>query len=327
MKDRKVLVITSIGKRVQLIKHLRKYFKIIGLDAGESNASMYFVDKFYKIQKAVEKDYIIEVLKICKTENADAIIPLYEGEFSILNTFRCEFEKLNTKLILSSGKIIDVCKNKYDTFKYFSEENICTPYTYSESEISNIIELKDESRFPMFIKPADGMGSSNTFKINNINELVFFKEYVKNGIIQECIIGDEYTVDVLVDFYGRPVYIIPRSRIEVRSGEVVKSKTIGDEKIIKETLKVIESLNKLKDEYENSTCGPLTIQFFKTDKNKLYLLEINPRFGGGVPLSFEAGADYGNALYNMLNNEKIIFENKFDEKTMLRYDEAVYIDQ
>ena len=83
MKDRKVLVITSIGKRVQLIKHLRKYFKIIGLDAGESNASRYFVDKFYKIPKAVEKDYIIEVLKICKTENADAIIPLYEGEFYI----------------------------------------------------------------------------------------------------------------------------------------------------------------------------------------------------------------------------------------------------
>lgn len=324
MHDKKVLMITSIGKRVQLIEHLKKHFKIVGLDAGEINAARHFVDKFYKIPKAVEKDYINEILKICKSENADAIIPLYEGELSILNKFRDEFEKTNTKLILSNEKIIDICKDKNKTFKYFSKEHISTPYTYSQAEISNIINMNDESKFPMFIKPVDGMGSSHTFKISNFKELIFFKDYVKNGIIQECIVGDEYTVDTLVDFQGKPIYIVPRLRIEVRSGEVVKSKTINDKNIIKETLKIVELLNKLKDERGNSTCGPLTIQFFKTNENKIYLLEINPRFGGGVPLSFESGADYGKALYDMLDNKAIIFDNKFEEKIMLRYDEAVF---
>lgn len=326
MPEKKVLLVTSIGKRVQLIKHLKKNFKIIGVDAGAENCCRYFVDKFYKIPKAVDKNYIIELINICRKENVDGIIPLYEGEFSVLNNNREEFEKINTQLILSSKKIIEVCKDKNETFKYFTKEKIPNPKVYNEDEIEKIIQHDNVSVFPLFIKPADGMGSSNTFKIKNKKELIFFKDYVDNGIIQECIDGDEYTVDTLVDFKGNPVYIVPRIRLEVRSGEVVKSRTIHDEKIINETKKVIKSLNKLSDEKNNASIGPLTIQFFKTKKGDLYLLEINPRFGGGVPLSFRCGADYGRALYDMLDHKKIQFENKFKEMTMLRFDDAVFID-
>lgn len=326
MPEKKVLLVTSIGKRIQLIKHLKRNFKIIGVDAGDDNAGRYFVDKFYKIPKAVDKNYINELLKICIKEKVNGIIPLYEGEFSVLNNNREEFEKISTKLILSSKKIIEVCKDKNETFKYFTKEKIPNPKVYNKNEIEKIIKNDNVSVFPLFIKPADGMGSSDTFKIKNKKELIFFKDYVDNGIIQECIDGDEYTVDTLVDFEGNPVYIIPRIRLEVRSGEVVKSRTIHDEKIINETKKVIKSLNKLRDENNNASIGPLTIQFFKTKKDDIYLLEINPRFGGGVPLSFRCGADYGKALYDMLDHKKIQFENQFKEMTMLRFDDAVFID-
>ena len=43
---KRVLLITSVGKRVALIKHLKKNFKVIGVDAGEINAGRYFVHKF-----------------------------------------------------------------------------------------------------------------------------------------------------------------------------------------------------------------------------------------------------------------------------------------
>lgn len=324
MENKQTVVITSIGKRVQLIQHLKKTFKIIGVDAGNLNPGRYFVDKFYKIPKAVEKDYINEILKICKNEKADLLIPLYEGEFEVLDNNRYKFEDINTKLMLSCKKVIDICKDKKKTFEYFTKEGIKNPRVYLNSEIEDIINKEDTSKFPMFIKPVDGMGSSNTFKINTIKELSFFKDYIKNGIIQECIEGTEYTVDTLVDFNGSPIYIVPRIRMEVRSGEVVKSKTVNDGAIISETIKVINSLNKLRDSEGNGTIGPLTIQFFKTRADEIYLLEINPRFGGGVPLSFESGADYGKALNDMLNNRKITFDNKFEEKTMLRYDEAVF---
>ena len=95
--------------------------------------------------------------------------------------------------------------------------------------------------------------------------------------------------------------------------------------IINETVKVIKHLNKLRSDNGLALCGPLTIQFFKKSNGEIYLLEINPRFGGGVPLSFEAGANYGKQILEMLQGKQLEYIEDFKEITMLRYEEAVYV--
>jgi len=318
------LLITSIGKRVQLIKHLKESFNVIGVDAGELNAAKSFVHKFYKIPKANEEGYIDCLLDICEKEEIKVLIPLYEGEFEILDNEREKFKNIGTLLLLSNGEILNVCKDKQETYKYFLNSGINIPKVYCEDEIQDIITYGDTDKLPLIIKPKEGMGSDNVYKINNLHELKFFKEYIKNGIVQEFIDGNEYTVDTLVDLKGNPVYVVPRKRLEVRAGEVVKSSTVKDEKIIGETIKVIEHLNKLRDKKGLALLGPLTIQFFKKSNGEVYLLEINPRFGGGAPLSFEAGADYAQKIHGMLEGNKLEYIKDFKEMTMLRYEEAAF---
>lgn len=318
------MLLTSIGKRVQLINHLKKTFKVIGVDAGELNPGKAFVDKFYRIPKINENGYIESLLDICKKEEIKVLVPLYEGEFEVLHNERDKFQEIGTTILLSNGEILKLCKDKNETYKYFLNSEITIPKVYFEEEIEDIITYGDIDKFPLIIKPKDGMGSDNVHKINNIKELKFFKEYVKNGIVQEFIEGDEYTIDTLVDLKGNPIYIVPRKRIEVRSGEVVKSSTVKDEGIVNETLKVIEHLNKLRDDTKLALSGPLTIQFFKKNDGEIYLLEINPRFGGGVPLSFEAGADYGKKILEMLQGKQLEYIKDFKEMMMLRYEEAVF---
>ncbi|NRT73714.1 ATP-grasp domain-containing protein [Clostridium beijerinckii] len=319
------LLITSIGKRVQLIKHLKKSFRVVGVDSGELNPGKLFVSKFYKIPNANESGYLESLLDICEKEAIKVIIPLYEGEFEVLDKEREKFENVGTVVLLSSEKIIDICKDKEKTFKYFLNSEVNIPKVYCENEIEEIIRYGDIDKFPLIIKPRDGMGSNGVYKVNNFSELKFFKEYLKDGIVQEYINGEEYTVDVLVDLLGNPIYVIPRKRLEVRAGEVVKSSTVKDQRIINETVKVIEYLNKLRNNDGLALMGPLTIQFFKKNNRDIYLLEINPRFGGGVPLSFEAGADYALKIYEMLQGNKLGYIKDFKEITMLRYEEAVYI--
>lgn len=318
------LLITSIGKRVQLIKHLKESFNVIGVDAGDFNPAKSFVHKFYKIPKANENNYIPSLLEICKKEKINVLIPLFEGEFEVLHNKRKQLENIGVKLLLCNEEILNLCKDKVETYRFFKDSEISVPKVYSEEEIEDIIKYGDIDKLPLMMKPKDGMGSQNVFKINNFKELKFFKEYIKNAMIQEFIEGDEYTVDVLVDLEGNPIYIVPRKRIEVRSGEVVKSSTEKNGMIIGETLKVINKLNELRDNGDLALQGPLTIQFFKKINGDIYLLEINPRFGGGVPLSFEAGADYGKSILDMLNDKKIEFLNEFKELAMLRYEEAVF---
>ena len=305
------ILVTAIGKRVQLIKHLSKDNKIIGVDSSFDNVGRSFVDKFFKIPKCNEKNYINELLNICRTEKIKCLIPLYEGEFEVFLNNLDKFLNIGTTVLASDLDIVETFKSKKLAFEFMVEKNIQTPYIFN-----NIESLE----FPVIIKPDDGMGSMGVFKAKNIKEVEFFKEYVENSIVQEFIDGIEYTVDVLCDLYGNYRYIIPRERLEVRAGEVVKSRTVKDLEIIERTKEIIKIIN---SNFYNGLKGPLTFQFIKNE-NGIYFLELNTRFGGGVPLSFECGADYSNDLISILDGERLSYYEDFEEITMLRYDEAVF---
>ncbi|MGN2369749.1 ATP-grasp domain-containing protein [Clostridium cagae] len=311
------VLLTAIGKRVQLINHLKGSNDVIGVDCGDLAPAIQFVDKFYKIHKYNEKEYIDDLIKICKKEKVDLLIPLYEKEFSILCENRGKFKDVSTILLLSNKDIIEICNDKWKTYKFFLDNNINTPISYCKNDIEQFLECEKVKimQFPLIIKPRDGMGSSNVFKINSIKELEFFKEYVDNYIIQQYVDGIEYTIDVLCDLKGNVISIVPRERIEVRSGEVCKSKSVYDKRIINSTLDLCQKLKGI---------GPLTIQCILTKNNEIKFIEINPRFGGGVPLSFECGVDYGK-FFNMFveGKEASPIIGEFEQKTMLRYDEAV----
>lgn len=331
------IILTSIGKRIQLIEHLKTAFTVIGADASNENPAKHFVDIFYKIPRCKEEGYVEALLEIVEKEKVDAIIPLYEPEFAILNAARDRFKALDCVLVLSEQNVIEVCGNKKKTAAFFDKYNIPAPKTVEFKDVRplNSVAGKTLLDCPYIVKPVDGMGSEGVFEATTMEELKFFKEYVRNPIIQECVSGTEYTIDVLCGASGRPIFIVPRVRIEVRAGEVSKSRTETETKfgkmIIEETAKLVKALNK-----EGKVFGPLTIQcFLSLMKDEVYFIEINPRFGGGVPLSFEAGADYAAALklqIKLLKKGKIeedlantdYKEQTIKEMTMLRFDRAVY---
>ncbi|SHI42305.1 carbamoyl-phosphate synthase large subunit [Clostridium cavendishii DSM 21758] len=319
------ILLTAIGKRVQLIKYLEGEFEIIGVDASDLAPASYFVNKFYKVPKFTEDGYIEELLKVCRIENIKVLIPLYELEFSLLSKNREKFNEVGTTILLSNTEIIEVCNDKMKTYEYLTSKDIECPKCYKDEEIEEMIFKSEEEKLPLIIKPRDGMGSSNVFKINKIEELEFFYKYVRKPLVQQFVEGDEYTVDVLCDFNGQPIYVVPRERLEVRAGEVVKSKTVKDKQIIDYTLNLIEVFNELRDSKGIALMGPLTFQFFKTEEGQVFFLELNPRFGGGVPLSIEAGANYGKAIKKMINGEDISFNEGLKELTMLRFDDSIFV--
>ncbi|MCR5033314.1 MAG: ATP-grasp domain-containing protein [Lachnospiraceae bacterium] len=318
------LLLTAIGKRVQLIQHLKTAFTVIGADASPDNAAREFTDGFYVIPRCSDPAYGKEILTICRREKIDALIPLYEPEFPYLLKIREELEKAGTKLILSSEEVVAISNNKKKTAAFFEKYRIPAPRVFEGED-------RKGRYLPMIAKPVDGMGSEGIFRIHSPEELRnAFEEINHSGreyIWQELVRGLEYTIDVLCDLDGEPVYIVPRRRVEVRSGEVVKSKTVTGplaDAIIRESRHFLESLRK-----EGTLIGPLTLQCFanETESGEICVsfIEINCRFGGGVPLSFEAGADYAGALCAMLEGKKVepaIGCHK--ELLMMRYDQAVY---
>ncbi|WP_094548885.1 ATP-grasp domain-containing protein [Petroclostridium xylanilyticum] len=303
------LLVTAIGKRVQLIKHLRKHFEVIGIDCSELVPARFFVSSFYQTVRFSEDSYIDKLLDICQKEKVNIILPLYEQEFILLDAYRKQLKAIGTFLMLSNKTVLATCNDKWATYKFFLDNDINTPKSY--------ISLEEGYNFPLFIKPRTGMGSQQAFKANNTEELYFYFNRIKNPIVQEFVEGKEYTIDCICGMDGRPVSVVPRERLEVRAGEVSKSRTCKDAAIIDAAVDVCEKLGAI---------GPITIQCIKTAQGDIKFIEINPRVGGGVPLTFEAGVDYGTILKKMAMGEKVEpLIGQFKEITMLRYDEAVFI--
>ena len=305
------IILTAIGKRVELIKHLKTNGRVVGVDSSELNAGRYFTDAFYIIPKASENGYVDSLLDICKKEKADYIIPLHEAEFDVLCDSRDRFNEVGTTLVLSDKSIIDICKDKKKTAQFFEKYNIEAPKTYKDND--------EKVEYPLIIKPSDGMGSMGVFIAEDDEDLKYALKKTSNPIIQEKISGTEYTMDVLCDVSGNIIYIVPRERLEVRDGEVNKSRIVNDEAVIELSERVVKALRK-----EGTVRGPLTLQCFKESDGALKMLEINPRFGGGDPLSFAAGADYSKAFLEMAEGREIS-KNDIQEKTMLRFDDSVFI--
>lgn len=322
------LLLTSIGKRIELIEHLKSRFRIIGVDASTENAAKYFTDVFYQIPRCSEENYVNKLLTICKKEEVSVLVPLYEPEFMILDGARERFQEVGVTLVLSDKAVLDICDDKRKTAVFFEKYDIPAPKTFSAQEVEDIIGGR-RAAYPLIVKPVDGMGSENIFMAGDRRELAFFYGYVNNALVQERASGTEYTIDVLCNFSGEPVYLVPRVRLEVRAGEVTKSRVDPDALVEKETKRLLAALRR-----EGGVRGPMTIQcFLAEDKKSLQFLEINPRFGGGVPLAFAAGADYASALSEMAAGkgtdgeaEKDFPGKEIKKLTMLRYTQAVYVE-
>ncbi len=319
--DNKILRIlfTSVGRRVELVQAFRNAadrlninLVIYGADMSDTAPALFFCDRKEKICRINNQNYIPQLIEICKKENINALIPTIDTDLLTLSHNRDKFVEIGTRVLISDEEKVKICRDKRLTTSYFIKCGLKTPVLVDDIR-------KYKFGFPCFIKPQDGSSSINAYKIDNQAELEFYCKKVKNYIIQPFVLGKEYTVDIFCDLNGQPIYITPRERIAVRSGEVLITKIVQDAKIIDECKQIVASF---------MPCGPITIQLIQDrDTGENFYIEINPRFGGGVPLSIKAGADAAEALLRILLGEQVYYLCKVAKDGMLfsRFDQSVSI--
>ena len=123
----------------------------------------------------------------------------------------------------------------------------------------------------------------------------------------------------MIDFTGQVRCVVPRLRIATRAGEISKGITVKNQDIMSAGKKVAEALP--------GAIGCLNIQCFQLPNNQIVFIEINPRCGGGVPLSIKAGANYPQWILEMLiqRDVSIAIDDWQEGVVMLRHDESFFI--
>lgn len=311
------VLILSVGRRVELVnrfkraaKELNINSKIIGVDISNLAPALHFCDIQEIVPRINSEEYISSLLNVCKKHNVKLIIPTIDTELMKISENIDLFTALGVRVNISSKEVITICRNKKNTQKWLEENEISVPRMISEEDIKN-----KNYNFPLFIKPLDGSSSINAFKVDNQKQLDFFIDYVPNPIVQEMVFGEEYTIDVFCDFDSKPITVVPRKRLAVRAGEILKG-------IIDKDREIIEFVKNLV--FKLKPVGHITVQCIKSDNGEIYILEINPRFGGGAPMSIDAGADSPKNLYKLLMGEHLHYNENYKDKLYFsRFDDAI----
>jgi carbamoyl-phosphate synthase large subunit len=314
----KNILITSAGRRVSLVKNFQQTLKefyptgqvfTTDLEPMLSSACQ-ISDGFLKVPRVTDKQYLTILKQYCKEKNISIVIPTIDTELHILADAKKEFLKEGVFLAVSS---LEICKTFYlkdSTEQFFLKNSFGTP-----KHINDIASCA----YPIFAKLNNSSCSVGAQIVNTSDRAKELCQKDKNYVFQEYIQGDEFTVDAFIDRYGTVVSIVPRQRLEIRAGEVSKAKAVRDQQIIQIVKKLCSTLK--------GAYGCITIQLFKTLEKKIIFIEINPRFGGGYPLSFHAGADFANYLIRDYLGECLTYNEDWKNNTlMLRYDAEVIVD-
>ena len=313
------ILFTSVGRRVELMQAFRSAAEknkidltIYGADVSNSAPALFFCDRSVIVPRINNDNYIPTLLEVCKKESINALVPTIDTDLLILSENKERFKEVGTEVVISDPDKIVICRDKRLTTKFFLSCGLDCPETSDNY-------LNYDKGFPAFIKPKDGSSSINAFKVNNFEELESYAHHISDYIIQPFIEGTEYTVDAFCDFDGNPIYITPRIRLAVRSGEVLKTKISQDETIITEIKALIKKYK---------PCGQITVQLIRQkETSKDYFIEINPRFGGGAPLTIKAGADSAEALLKIISGQKLNYipNAAKDGEVYSRFDQSIKV--
>ena len=291
------ILLTSAGRRTSLLRSFIQATHETGgkVFAGDINGlapTLFLADCPVQIPRVTDEQFIPKLLEIVSDNKISLIVPTIDYDLPILASSQEEFSKKNCRLLVSSRDFVEICSDKWQTMNVFGEKGFAVPRSWIPDNLS-FEDLPDS----VFIKPRNGSASQNTFSVTS-QDLKQILSFVPNPIIQENIKAKEITVDALLDFSGQLIHYVPRLRIRALGGESIQGLTISDREIKEWLVEILEEIGRLGGR------GPITLQAFLTESGPV-LSEINPRFGGGVPLTLAAGGNYPAWVMEMMSGREV----------------------
>tara|TARA_B110000196_G_scaffold151481_1_gene130607 strand:- start:509 stop:1531 length:1023 start_codon:yes stop_codon:yes gene_type:complete len=302
------VLLTSVGRRAYLVDYFREALgdsgRVIATNTIAETTGMFAADVAELVPPAIAPNFVDRLLEICKTHNITLLCSLHDWEAPYIARNASRFEALGVRLMMPSIDVIEMCLDKYKTFQFAQEIGVPSPRTYLSVDETSEALARSEVDFPLILKPRWGQGSIGVRIVSKSSELTSAHEALRQDIlsagfdhlaansfeqivIQECLIGQEYGVDILNNLDGEFAACFIKKKLAMRAGETDSAITVEQPMIEALARKVAEATRHP---------GNMDADFFVLKNGEAVLLELNPRFGGGYPFSHLAGVNIPAAL-------------------------------
>lgn len=292
------ILVLSCGTRNKIIQYFKRELngagKVIATDMSPNAPALYEADVHYIVPRMTAPGYLDVIYDICRKEQVTGVLSLIDPELSLLALHEEEFHALGVTVI---GSFYDLCErtlDKWQMFCWLKEHGYACAESYIDREAFYGDVRAGKINYPVFVKPIRGSASIAISKVQDQETVDLLFEHADDLMIQEYLKGQEIGADCYIDMIsGELISVFTKKKLVMRAGETDKSISFKDP----ELFALIERFVK-----EAGFRGQIDIDIFECD-GKYYISEVNPRFGGGYPHAYEAGANHMKYIVNNLQGK------------------------
>ena len=308
------LMITSMGSTASqnLVRHLRRSeddWFVVGVDAAEHHGGLGLADVDRQVPRGDDPDYVAAVGELAEEYEIDLVIPVLGPELEAASGAVSELEASGATVLVSPAEAIEVCGSKRQMARRFEALGVDTP---------KLLDPESVTEFPVFVRPEFGDGSKGARRVPNRMFLDYYLEQDPQLVVTEFVDGREFSIDGFVDERGRLIHAVCRERKDVRGGLSVRTEVV-DLGARRETVARIVS--------DIGVWGFFNLQFRKTASGRETYFDLNPRLGGAMTASFEAGLEPDRLLHGLFEPQRLegAFETRVGLELFRRW-ENLYIE-
>ena len=314
------VLISSAGRRGALVAAFRDVATLVGVDVrvvvidrSPLSAAGHLADAFHLVPSVTDDGFADALDSVIEREGVDVIVPTIDPELPFYATHKAALAAAGVTVVVSGPGTVAVSADKRSSSRWLREHGFAAPQQFADDRLDDI----DADRWPLFFKPVAGSSSIGAQRVDDVASVHRAVATFGPGVVEELVVGDEFTMDCWVEG-GVCRSVVPRRRIATRGGEIAKGMTVGHRVLETETARLVDALPDAQ--------GPITVQAMGAGSDWSFI-EINPRFGGGYPLSHHAGARFtaliiARAAGVEARDQWLRWES---DVVMLRYDDAVFV--
>ncbi len=239
-------------------------------------------------------NYIPRLLKLAKSH--EVLIPISTDSMIPISKNIHKFQEI-TKVPIPEYTKLEIANDKELTLRLGEEVGLNIPKSTTVRNVEELENITKDINYPVVIKHRRSSGAQGVGYAYSPHDLI--SKYKKMShiqekpIIQEYIEGQGYGFFALFNENSKPIATFVHKRIReypITGGQSTFCESVINPKVYRDGMKLLKSL----DWY-----GLAMVEFKQNKEGKPFLMEINPRFWGSMPLAIESGVDFPYLLYKM----------------------------
>jgi carbamoyl-phosphate synthase large subunit len=245
----------------------------VGIDADPTAAGLRLADTAAVVPAAEDPTYSPALLEVVERARPHVLVSTVAEELGALHALAPDLAARKVATWFPAPETVAVCLDKWKFFRVLRDAAIPTP----DTALGAVMGVPG----PWIVKPRFGRGSRAVTVVDDPANLSAICRQTPEPIVQTRLAGREFTADVLVDHDGHVAACVPRWRDETKAGISTKGETFADaavDEVVARTVTVV------------GLEGVCNLQGFVHGPD-VTVVEVNPRFSGGLPLTLAAGAD------------------------------------